>query len=549
MRRFLAIAVLLLAVCCNRETPAPEQNQTAAPAAVADTPRDGGTLIRRLDTDVVSLNPVVAASRYDRYVDAYLFSPLVQIDKNLQVAPGLAEEWEISDDGLLYTFKLNEKATFSDNTPVRASDVVFTLRKIVDPNVEALQIAGSFEFLDLTRTRAVDDRTVVVGFKRPLASQLVRFNDVMVLPEHVYGKGDFRKDFNISNVVGSGPYRLVRREPGREIVLERRPNYWGERPLIQTVVFKVISDHGTAWNAMKRGELDETLITSDTFAREHNNPELNKTIDFQRFYTRNYNAILWNNRHPIFRDKRVRKAMAMCMPVEGIVRDVYHGTARAMTGHFVPEEWAYNPAVPSIRYDPAGARALLAEAGWTDRNGDGLLEKNGKPFRFDLIIMTGNPITKQVGQMVQAELKAIGIGIELNLLDGAAAIERLIKGNYEAIYMGWDLDPDPDPYAMFHSAQTQPRGQNFAFYSNPEADKLMEEARRVLDQSRRKELYHRLHQLLSDDQPYCWLIQASAKWALNRRVRNVETSRGLGYFLWYPGELGWWLAADAGAPR
>lgn len=546
MRRSVALAVLLLAVCCARERNVPNSTQTSTIAD--DIPRDGGTLVRRLDTDVVGLNPIIASSRYDRYVDAYLFSPLVQIDKNLQVAPGLAEEWEISDDGLLYTFKLNEKATFSDGTPVRASDVVFTLRKIVDPNAEALQIAGSFEFLDVAKTRAVDDHTVQVGFRQPLASQLVRFNDVMVLPEHVYGKGDFRKDFNVDKVVGSGPYKLVRRVPNREVVMERRADYWGDRPLIQSVVFKVISDHGTAWNAIKRGELDETLITSDTWVREHNNPELNKTIDFQRFYTRNYNTILWNNRNAIFRDKRVRKAMAMCMPVEAIVRDVYHGTARAMTGHFVPEEWAYNPNVPSIRYDPASARKLLAEAGWTDKNGDGLLEKNGKPFKFDLIIMAGNPITKQVGQMVQSELKAIGVGIELSLLDGAAAIERLIAGNYEAIYMGWDLDPDPDPYAMFHSNQTHPRGQNFAFYSSPEADRIMEEARRVLDQGKRKELYHRLHQVLYEDQPYCWLIQASAKWALNRRVRNVETSRGMGYFLWYPGELGWWLA-DAGAPR
>lgn len=547
MRRILALAVLLLAVCCHRETPAPGQTQTAATIA-DDTPRDGGTLVRRLDTDVVSLNPIIASSRYDRYVGAYLFTPLVQIDKNLDVAPGLAEEWDISKDGLLYTFKLNDKATFSDGTPVRASDVVFTLRKIVDPTAEALQIAGSFEFLDLARTRAVDDHTVEVGFKQPLASQLVRFNDVMVLPEHVYGKGDFRKDFNIDKVVGSGPYRLVKREPGREIVMERRPEYWDERPLIKSVVFKVISDHGTAWNALKRGELDETLVTSDTFMREHNNPALTKTINFQRFYTRNYNAILWNNRNPVFSDKRVRKAMAMCMPVEAIVRDVYHGTARAMTGHFVPEEWAYNPEVPSLRYDPPAARKLLEEAGWMDRNGDGLLEKNGKPFKFDLIILTGNPITRQIGQMVQAELKAIGVGIELSLLDGATGIQRLIAGNYEAIYMGWDLDPDPDPYAMFHSTQTHPRGQNFAFYANPEADRIMEAARRELDQSKRKELYHRLHWILYEDQPYCWLIQASAKWALTKRVRNVETSRGMGFFLWYPGELGWWLA-DAGAPR
>lgn len=535
-------------VCCT-----PEQKVTGTASTTTavppddSTPRDGGTLLRRLETDIGGLNPVIASSRYDRYVNAYLFTPIVQLDKNLNVAPGLASEWEISKDGLLYTFKLNDKATFSDGTPVRASDVVFTLRKIADPASEALQIAGSFEFLDLSKTRAIDEHTVQVGFTQPLASQLVRFNDVQVLPERVYSKGNFRNDYN-STAVGSGAYRLVRRVPNREIVMERRDDYWQTRPPIKTVVFKIIADHGTAWNAMKTGDVDETLITSDTYMREQGNPAHRGKIDFERFYSLNYNYIAWNNRHPLFADKRVRRAMSMCMPIESIVRDLYHGTARAMNGHFMPEDWAYNPTVPVIRHDPAGAKALLAEVGWRDSNGDGVLDKNGKPFKFALIIMTGNPVTRQLGQMVQSELKAIGVDVELQLLDGATAIGQLQRGNYQALYSGWDLDPDPDPYALFHSSQVPPRGQNFVFYSNPQADRLIVAARRELDQAKRKELYQQLHAVLSEDQPYTWMIQSSAKWALSSRVRNAEISRGFGFFLWDPGELGWWLAEDRG-PR
>ena len=504
-------------------------------------------MLRRLETDVVGVNPVLASSRYDRYVDAYLFTPLVQVDRDLNTAPGLATEWEISKDGLLYTFKLNENATFSDGSPVRASDVVFTLRKIVDPTAEALQIGGSFEFLDLERTRAVDGHTVEVGFTKPLASQLVRFNDVMIVPERIYSKGNFRDDYN-TTAVGSGPYRLVRRVPNREIVMERRDDYWGARPHIKTVIFKVINDHGTAWSALQRGDVDETLITSDTWIREQNNPVHKGKIAFERFYSLNYNYIAWNGRHPLFADRGVRRALTMCMPIEAIVKDLYHGTARAMSGHFLPEDWAYNPEVPVIRHDPEGARRLLAEAGWTDSNADGVLDRNGKPFRFSLIIMTGNPVTKQLGQMVQSELKRVGVDVELELLDGATAISRLLKGNYQALYSGWDLDPDPDPFALFHSSQTPPRGQNFVFYSNPVADRLIEAGRRELDQTKRKEIYHRLHAVLSEDQPYTWMIQSSAKWALNERVRNVQNSRGFGFFLWYPGELDWWLAAGRG-PR
>jgi peptide/nickel transport system substrate-binding protein len=545
VRRFALLVVFALVVSCRREQAAVVQ-QTAT---IDDlTPRDGGTIYRRLETDVAGLNPIIAANRYDRYVDTYLFTPLLRVDKNLNPAPGIAKEWKVAEDGRLYTFQLNEKATFADGRPVRASDVIFTLKKIADPTSEAIQIAGAFEHLDMTRTRAIGDHTVEIGFKQPLASQLVRFNDVMILPEHVYSKGNFREDFNSSNVVGSGPYKLVRRLPNREVVMERRDDHWETRPHIKTVIFKVVSDHGTAWNAVKAGDLDETLVTSDTWMREHNNPALKKSLNFERYYSRNYNYIAWNHRNPLFSDKRVRKALAMLMPIEPIVKDLYHGTARAMSGHFMPDEWAFNPDVPVIRYDPEGAKKLLAEAGWADRNGDGILDRNGKPFKFDLIIMQGNPVTRQLGQMVEAELRSVGIDMKLVLLDATMAIHRMFEANYEAIYGAWDLDPDPDPHALFHSKSIPPNGQNFVFYSNPEADRLIDAGRREMDQSKRKEIYHQLHAVLAEDQPYCWMIQASAKWAMTKRLRNVQNSRGFGFFGWYPGELDWWLASDR-APR
>lgn len=548
-RPLLALLLLLCVACQRAEQPVAEA--TKAPIPIDDTrPQDGGTLLRRLDLDVVTLNPVCAASKYDRYVTNYLFTPLIYLDRNLQPIPGLADSWDISDDGLTYRFELNEKATFSDGTPVRASDVVFTLARIIDPASESVQTAGSFDTLDMTKTKAVDEHTVDVVFKQPLATQLVRFNDVLVIPEHVYSTGNFRNDWS-ARAVGSGPYELVRRVPGKEVVIQRRKSYWAERPHIQTIVFKLVADHGTAFNALKRGEIDETTIPSDTWMRERNNPQLARTIDFQRFYTLSYNYIAWNNRNPLLSDKRVRRAMSMCIPIDAVIQDIYHGTARAMSGPFTPDEWAYNPTVPVIRYDPDGAKALLATAGWTDHNADGVLDKDGKPFRFELLIMVGSATANQIAQMTQSELKKIGVQVDIVTMDGAMAIQRILKGNYQAAYLAWELDSDPDPYALFHSSQTPGHGNNFVYYANPEADRLMETARRELDFTKRKDLYWQLHQVLADDQPYTWVIQVSAKWGLSKRLRNVQPSRGYGYFLWYPGELGWWIVpgpADRPAP-
>ncbi len=540
-RRRLLLLFFALCLACSRE----ERPVTSSDAvAIADdTPQDGGTLLRRLETDMVTFNPVIPSSRTDRYVQNYLFTPLIYIDQNLQPVAGLAKSWKISDDGLVYRFNLNPKATFSDGTPVLASDVVFTLRKIVDPTVPAGQVSGSFEHLDLAHTRAVDDHTVEVVFKQSLATQLTRFIDVSVVPEHVYGKGNFSNDYN-AIAVGSGPYRLLKREPGKQVIVERREDFWGEKPHIQTVVFKVIDDYGTAFNALKLGQVDETYIASDTWYREHTNPALTRTIDFQRFYTLSYNFIGWNERLPMFSDKRIRRALTMCVPIESVIQDLYRGTARAMNGPFTPDEYAYNPTVPVIRYDPEGAKQIFTAAGWLDKNGDGVLEKDGKNFAFDLQIFSGSATGQQFAQMVQAELKKVGVQVEIRVVDAAMGIERIRSGNYQAAYLSWDLDPDPDPFSLFHSTQFPPAGQNFVFYANPEADRIIDAARKELDISKRKTLYWRLHEILADDQPYTWTIQPSFKWGISKRLRGVTISRGYGLFLWYPGEFGWWIPRE-----
>jgi peptide/nickel transport system substrate-binding protein len=511
------------------------------PAPANDTPQDGGTLVRRLISDIQTLNPIRASTTYDRYVHKYLYTTVIYLDRDLQPVPGLAESWTVSPDGLIYRFELNPKATFSDGKPVRASDVLFTLRTIVDPKVEAPQVAGFFETLDLAHTRTIGDHAIEIAFTQPLAAQLIHFSDVYVIPEHAYSVGDFNRDFN-DLAVGSGPYRLLRRVRGKEIAIERRSDYWREKPHIQTVVFKIIADHGTAWNALKLGEIDETIIASDTWLREHINPALAGKIDFRRFYRLGYNFIAWNTARPLFEDKKVRRAMAMCVPTDAIIKNVFHDTARAVTGPFMPDEYAFNPRVPRIPFDPEGAKRIMAEAGWIDHDSNGILDKGGRKFAFELLMPAGSSTTTQFAQAFQAELKKIGVQMDIRPVDSAAAIQQIRAGNFDATYRSWDLDADPDAQSLFHSSQVPPAGQNYGHYSNPEADRLIDEARRELDSSKRTALYHQLHQVLADDQPYLWTLQVSLKWGLNKRLRGVTASPGYALFNWYPGEFDWWIS-------
>jgi len=533
---FLLAATALFTVTCKRES------RVASTAAVEDesTPQDGGTVIRRLDGDISTLNPVCAGTKYDRLVDYYVFWPLLHLDANLLPAPGIAEKWEISPDGKRYTFHLNPKATFSDGTPVKASDVLFTIKKIVDPASEAAQLAGGFEMLDLPNSKVIDDRTLVVAFKDVLASQQFQFNQVMVIPEHVYSHGDFKTAFT-NNGVGAGPYRIVRRVPGKEIVLERREDFWGTKPPLQYVVFKIISDSNTAWAAMQRGDIDETTISSDVWYMESRKPELQKNIDFRRFYTLTYNFIPWNCRNPILADKRVRRALAMCIDLQSVINNLYHGTARAMNGPFTPDEWAYNPDVPVVQYNPQEAQHILASVGWLDTDHDGVLDKGGKPLKFDMLINSGSATALPFAVPLQQELKKIGVQMNLVTLDPSTFLQRFLAGNFDAAYLGWDLDPDPDPFPLFHSSQFPPRGQNCVFYSNPEVDRLINAERTQIDISKRIPIFRQLHAVLADDQPYTWTLQVSTKWAVSRRIRGIGDSKGWGPNLWYPGEFAWWI--------
>jgi peptide/nickel transport system substrate-binding protein len=538
IRVAFALSLLLLGACSKESAVRPQ-------AVVEDEniPQDGGTLMRGLQGDVGTLNPVLINSRYEHWVVAYLFAPLLQLDANLlpTTAGSLTDKYEISGDGKVYTFHLNPKATFSDGTPVRASDVLFTINKIVDPKSESAQFAGQFELFDPSKSSADDaQHTVVVAFKDVLAPQLVSFTMVRPIPQHVYSQGDFKTAFTMS-AVGAGPYKLVRRVPGKEILLERRADFWGVKPHIQNILFKVISDDNTAWQAAKRGDIDETIISSDVWMMESRRPELQKTIDFRRFYTLSYNYIGWSTRDPLLADKRVRRALAMCVDLQSVINNLYHGTARAMNGPFTPDQWSYNPEVPVIRYDPDGAKRILNSLGWLDTNGDGILDRNGKPFTLEMVIGQGSPTSIAFAQLYQAGLKNIGVDLKITPLDPSAFFARLLAGNFQTLYFAWDLDPDPDPRALFHSSQFPPAGQNFVFYKNPAADALMDQGRRELDHSKRVAIYRQLHAILADDQPYTWTVQVSVKWAIAKRVKGVKESKGWGLYLWYPGELDWWI--------
>jgi peptide/nickel transport system substrate-binding protein len=539
MRRVAVALLLALAfAACRRETPQPPP-PAATTTRAASGPRDGGRVVRRILNDVETLNYVLQSLEEERQVLAYLYDPLIDFDQKLEPIPATVARWEVLDSGKTYVLHLDPRATFSDGTPVLASDVVFTLHKILDE--ESIQFSSWFENLDRLKTIATDDHSLRVVFTKARAGQLLAFN-VAVMPEHVYGKGDFKKN---AKVIGNGPYVLKGRDRNRGILLERRADYWREKPHIQSVLFRPIADDAVALKALQRGDVDVSYLSNDQWFRIKDDAAIKARIDFRTVWLSSYNCILWNLSDPLFSDVRVRRALAMAFDRQSVIDKLYYGQARPVTGPFTPDSWAADPSVLPIDYNPQGAAALLSSAGWRDTDADGVLDRPGdkgpQKFAFTLLIPTGSKTTTDQAQVYQASLGALGVQMEVRPLDGSAYFEQMTKRNYQAAFTAWVNEPDPDPYGLFHSSQMPPNGFNVVGYVNAEADALMERARTELDPARRVDLYHELHQILARDQPYLFMVQVASKWAVNRRVHDVTAANGYGLFLWSPGPNAWWL--------
>jgi peptide/nickel transport system substrate-binding protein len=535
MRRIAAALFTVLLLACRRETPQPPTPPAQTTTTAAAT-SDGGRLVRRLEGDVKTLNYLLQQTEDERQVLSLLYDPLVELDQNLAPIPGVATRWDVLDDGKTYVLHLDPRANFSDGTPVRASDVVFTLNKIFE--AQSAQFGPWFEGLDRTRTKAIDEHTVRVVFDAPHAGRIFSFN-IGIMPEHVYAKENFART---TKVVGNGPYQLKRRGRDRSLLLERRENYWREQPAIASVLFRPIADNAVAWRSMQRGEIDVSRVDNDVWFRVKDEPAVKEKMAFHDVWQLGYNCIVWNLSDPLLSDVRVRRALAMAFDRQTVIDKLYHGQARAVTGPFTPDLRENNPEAIPIEFNPSAAGALLASAGWRDTNGDGVLDREGTKFALTLLLVAGSTISRDQAQVFQDALGRIGVQLEIKPLDEAAFYDQVLQRNFQSAFLAWVNEPDPDPSDLFHSKQLAPGGMNVTGYASEEADALMDKAARELDPAARIALYHQLHDILARDQPYLWMVQVAEKWAVSHRVQNVKTAKGYGLFHWYPGSRAWWLA-------
>jgi peptide/nickel transport system substrate-binding protein len=554
LKRTLFAILFLLTACRGRQpeaasAPAPTRAPSPPPEPVLGyidesrqgTPVDGGVLHRRLVGEPGTLNAVLQTTLPEQQVLQYVSRNLLDFDTRLNLVPGLAQSFEVSPDGREVRLTIRDGAMWEDGTPVTSRDAVFTVRRIVDPAIPSTLFKSVFDGLE--SIEAADDRSFVARFREPYAFHAMAFV-LPILPEKRYAGKNFTRARENRAPLSNGPYRLVSWKAQDSIVLERNPRYFGPPGHFERVVLRILPESSVAYQALLSGDLDETLIEESVKERAARDPAFAQCCRLVEFYNLDYNYIAVNNRSPFFSDARVRRAVTMLLDRPGIVRGIFRNSARIISGPWAPDSPAYDPAVRPLPFDPGGAARLLAEAGWRDTNGNGTLDRDGKEFEFELLVSAGSNVGRQIDETLAAELAKAGVKATVRPLEWASFVERIDAGNFEAASLAWSAsDPNPDPYPYWHSSQFPPKGLNSGYYSNPEADRLMEEARREMREADRIRIFHRLHAIFRDDAPAVFVSNASAKYAFRKDVAGLVTSP-IGFTGIWPGPTGWWKTPE-----
>jgi peptide/nickel transport system substrate-binding protein len=511
--------------------------------------------VDNLPAQVAKLTPLVATDLYQRIVENKVMESLVFYDPaTLDSTPLLARSYQISPDGKTITFQLREGVTFSDGDPFDADDVVFTFEWIRNPKVAAPRERSTLELLDTVTKKGQYE--VVFTFKEPYYNSVNVVGTQPLLAKHFYGKFTPEKfNLHLGLLIGTGPYKLKDPEywrPGTKIELYRNDLYWGEPGAFNRIIYNEVTNQVAAQTMFRNGDLDRYPAQPDEHVEMLKDQQLVARTKHFAFLppTGGYQYICWNQKYKgqttPFADKRVRQAMTMLIDRGRIADDVYRGYAVIADGPFEPGSEQSDPSIKPLPYNPDAAKALLAQAGYADRNGDGVLEgPDGKPFRFSFTYTTSNPQYERAVFLIKDTLARAGIAVDLDPQEWPILSQRLHNRDFQVITLRWGGgDPEGDIRQMFHSSQIGDNGDNFMSYTNPQLDAAIDKARTTIDKDARMKLWRECHRILHEDQPYTFVICAKYLYWFDNRIQNVKEDKiGLNYFHYNLAPIPWYVPA------
>jgi peptide/nickel transport system substrate-binding protein len=485
-------------------------------AALAGNVAAQTTLVIALAADPTGLDPEAVLNNTSGFVMGTIYDSLLKYKSgSTDVEPGLAESWEASPEGLTYTFHLRKGVTFHDGTPFNAPNYVKTISRVLDKSdPDSIYNTGPVEsFLDDTygsvaSYMATDDYTVVFTFKEvsgPFTTNLAMVWNGVVSPTAVT---KYKKDFR-NHPVGTGPFIFKEWRQGDQVVLDANPNYWGGKPKVDRIVFKVMPDAQATLLAAKRGDVHIIAdVSAQTLPAIRSDPNL--VVLTQPGLA--VSGIALPNDVKFFMDKRVRQALNYAVDKETLNKTLYQGMAAPMTSPLPSAQWGFDPTLKGYPYDPDKAKKLLADAGYP----------NG--FECELLSYSSprgyNPAGPELAVAIQGYLQKVGVNVNIRKQEMGAFLAEVRSGKYDkgmftAGFSGDNGDPDNFLYILFASPSMPVN--DTSHYRNPEVDKLLGDARHTADHAKRLELYKKAQAIIMDEVP--WIFVNSV---LQTRVTRKE---------------------------
>jgi len=527
----------------------------------------GGSLLDSFGNHVGKLTPMLSSDAYAAEVQNYVLESLAVRDPDtLEYKPMLSRSWIIRDNSKAHddavaklkaagkkdeeiakdtsvppaiqiVFKMRPGVRFSDGEPLTADDVVFTYKFTMDPAINSPRDKAYFIRITSVEKTAPDE--VTFTFNEPYFEAFNLAAGMAIYPKHFFGK--FKpEDFNqsVGLLLGSGPYRMedpTTWKPGTLIQLLRNERYWGVQPAFDRLVWNEITNDVAHTQAFRNGDIQilpcqpeqyRSMIADQGLVARTQHFEYQSPVGGYRF-------VAWNQKKDgkpsRFADKRVRQAMTMLLDRQRMIQEVMLGYAVQATGPFNPLSKQYNPEIKPWPFDVTRAKALLKEAGFEDRNNDGVIEgPDGAPFQFKLTYPSGSANYEKMVLFMKDAYARAGVVLKPDPLDWAVMVERLNNKNFEAISLGWTAGIETDIFQMFHSSQMVAEGDDFMSYKNEELDQLINQARRAINEDERMPLWRKCHAILHEDQPYTFLSFGKSLVFLDNTIQDVKLTKRMG---------------------
>ncbi len=573
MKNILLFPVTVIAISgffgCNGDSAKSTQETStdaAKPAAVDRGPGNeptaeelGGaqdTLVVAVMKDVDSLNPVVSQSATDTAVLENLLIGTLDsdFDCGIKYKSQLVESWSWDETHTIMTQKLSKQYKWKDGTPVTAKDIKFTYDLIADKKVASARI-GYIEYMkEGKRPQLVDDYTLEWHFTHAYdETTMIAHTGMSPVPMHVLKDADRATlrghKFNREPLV-NGPWKIEKWEPGSRIVLSANENFSGpakDKPRLKRVIYKILPEPATRLVELENGSVDliEGILPTDIARLRKEHPE----ISLRRRGWRFMDYVAWNQfdaedykakgeakgerdwsklkRHSLFGDKAIRRALTKAINIQKLIDDLLTPVpggeqyGRAAVSTISPEICGvHNDEIKRLPFSVAEAKKDLEALGWKDTDGDGLLDKDGKKFSFKMLTNSGNARRAKASIIIQANLKAIGVDMQIEHIETNTFFERLRKKDYEAALGGWSAGLFVDMTTMWHSGDKYEF--NFTGYNNPDVDALMKKALREPDPTKNAALWKEVQAKIYEDQPYTFLFWRDEVVGIHKRFRDAK---------------------------